>query len=180
MNEMYDVEGVLDRSCIKLETLFQLSVSSVYCLVRRDTRMVQVYGSVNTMSHLGRTLEEIRTSGEYKNLLEDLSQIDFCILETIADQKDLKIAIGSWIDKFKESGYTLYKDCSPIRLRLETTLEHRDGRLTYCLYVVSTRSYRKLVGVFVREKDMRKFKDEHYKDNKVRKVIVHGNSIRNR
>jgi hypothetical protein len=138
--------------------------------------MVQVFGSTNTVKHLGGILEEIKTSGEYRNLLEDILEIDFVILETNVLKKDLRICIALWISKYKDYGYTLYKDISDTKLTLETRLEFFVGRPRYCLYAVGVGSYEKLLGIFKWKRDLKKFLNANYEGDRISTLVVHSSA----
>jgi hypothetical protein len=165
---------LLDSPSIPIETLLYLSGSSVYAFRHRSKKLVQVFGSTNVLSHLGRTMDEIKTSVEYKNLLDDLSEIDFVILETSIPKSEMKVSISKWIEKYKDDGYVLYKDISPIKLVLETRIEQRGYAIRYCIYAVSsTGSYRKLLGSFKYKRQMKEFLNANYKGDRISSLVVH-------
>jgi hypothetical protein len=167
------LDQVLDSSCIDLETMILLSGSSVYALVNDSRKKVQVYGSGNVLVHLGHLLEEIRASGEYSTMLEDIQNLQIVLLETNVPMKDIKLTISNWISKYKEDGFVLYKDISPMRLVLETRLEYRAGRLHYFLYAIGQGSYRRLLGVFEKKKSLKEFVHANYKEGRITSVVVH-------
>lgn len=167
---------LLESPCIALETLLKVSGSSVYALVHRSKSMVQVFGSTNTVKHLGGILEEIKTSGEYRNLLEDVSEIDFVILETNVLKEDLRICIANWISKYKKKGYTMYKEISDSRLVLETRIEFYAGKPKYYLYAVGTGSYEKLLGIFKWKKDLKEFMNANYEGDRISTLVVHSSA----
>jgi hypothetical protein len=173
MSEKYESDHLLDSSLINLETLMSLSSSFVYALVNDSRKMVQVYGSVNMLVHLGHLLEEIRASGEYSTMLEDIQNLKIVLLETNVPSKDIKLTISNWISKYKDSGWILYKDISPMRLVLETRLEYRAGRLHYFLYAVGQGKYRLLLGVFEKKKDLKSFCHANYPGDRISHVVVH-------
>ena len=167
-------DHLLDIQNIDLETLVALSGSLVYALVNESGKLVQVFGSTNGLKHLGGILDEIKTSGEYKDMRKDLPNLVLKILET--NPEHMKTAIGLWVDKYESFGYAMYKDRSPMRLSLETRLVFVRGKLRYCLYVVGRKSYEKLVGVFDRKKDLEQFKNASYKGDRISTVVVHSST----
>lgn len=173
MTQNLKLDHLLDSSLYNLETLMSLSSSSVYALVNKDRKKVQVYGSGNVLVHLGHLLEEIRASGEYSTMLEDIQDLQLVILETNVPIKDIKLTISNWISKYREDGFVLYKDISPMRLVLETRLEYRAGRLHYFLYAIGKGKYRKLLGVFEKKKSLKEFCHANYPGDRISKVIVH-------
>ncbi len=171
MTMKQELDHLLDIQELSLETLTELSGSLVYCLENSSDRLVQVFGSTNALKHLGGILEEIKTSGEYKTMKKDMTKLKVKVLET--SPKSMKISIAIWMDKYKAMGYTMYKDCSPISLSLETRVETMNRKLCYCLYLVGRGSYEKLVGVFEKKRELEAFKDASYPDNRILDVIVH-------
>lgn len=165
------LDHLIDIQSLSLETLANLSGNLVYCLENASDRLVQVFGSTNGLKHLGGILEEIKTSGEYKTMKKDLPVLVLRVLET--NPESMKIAVAIWMDKYKTMGYTMYKDCSPIRLSLETRIETFDRKLCYCLYLVGRGSYKKLVGVFGKKKDLVAFRDANYPGDRISEVVVH-------
>jgi len=179
MTMKHEADHLLDLSKLPLETLVTLSGSFVYALENDSGKLVQVFGSANALKHLGGILDEIKTSGEYKTMKEDLPHLVLRILET--NPKDMKISISLWIKRYKSIGYTMYKDCSPIVLSLETRVETVDGKLCYCLYIAGRKSYRKLIGVFKKKRDLDAFKNANYKGDRISTVVVHSSArLRNR
>lgn len=168
------LDHLLDINDLDLETLSTLTGSFVYALENASGKLVQVFGSTNTLRHLGGILEEIKTSGEYKTMKEDLHDLVFRVLET--NPKNMKISISLWIKRYKDVGYTMYKDCSPISLSLETRVERVDGRLCYCLYIVGRKSYKKLIGIFKKKKHLEEFKNASYKGDRISTVVVHSSA----
>lgn len=173
MTTKHKLDHLLDSSLYNLETLMSLTGSSVYALVHRSKKMVQVYGSSTTLSHLGHLLEEIKASGEYSTMLADIQNLSLVILETNIPSKDIKLTISNWISKYKDNGFVLYKDISPMRLVLETRLEYRAGRLHYFLYAVGQGTYRKLLGIFERKKELKEFMNANYKGDRISSLVVH-------
>lgn len=164
-------DTLLDVSELDLEIVARLASNCVYSLVNHSKKAVQVFGSTNGLAHLARILVEIKTSGEYKEMLEDLSKLEVVILET--NPSNIKVAIHCWMEKYLQEGYRLYKDTSPIRLTLETRVENIRGKLRYCLYAVGKRSYRKLLGVFDKKRDLLEFSNANYKGDRISTLVVH-------
>jgi hypothetical protein len=174
MNDLQKLDHLLDIQGLSLETLSQMSTSLVYCLVNESQMLAQVFGSTNALMHLGRILDEIKTSGEYKTMKNDLRNLKLVVLET--SPESMKISIALWIAKYKSMGYTMYKDVSPIKLSLETRVEYLKGRLRYCLYLVGQGSYNKLVGVFDKKKHLIEFKNAYYEGDRISTVVVHSST----
>lgn len=169
----HEVDHLIDIPTLDLETLVQLTTSSVYALCNTSDKRIQIYGSSTTLVHLGRILEEVKTSGEYKLLKDDLSKVKLVILETNISSESIRLKIGNWIREYKKRGYSLYKDIAPLKYKLDFNLEYKAGRLRYCLYLVNQGSDRKLVGIFDKKKDMKEFMSVHYRGNIVSEIVVH-------
>ncbi len=165
------MDHLLDKPVMTLETITKLSVSSVYALRNRFKDRIQILGSMNTLVHLGRMIQEIQTSGEYIELKNDLLDIDIVLLETGLEIQDLKVRTSHWIQEYKKSGYTMYKDLNPVRYTLETLLEYKEGRMCYCLYLKNRGSDRKLIGIFDRKSKLTSFVTEHYRDGRVSAIV---------
>ncbi len=173
MSRKQKLGHLLEGKSLSLETVRKLSQGSVFALQSRYKDRVQVYGSMNTLVHLGRVIQEIETSGEYKILLDEIQDIDIVILETNIDVSNLRLRIGYWVDKYKAKGWTFYKDIAPLRYTLETLLEHKQGRLCYCLYLRNQGNDRKLIGIFDKKSELTKWKKDTYKGERVSAIVYH-------
>jgi hypothetical protein len=122
-------------------------------------------------------MDEIRASGEYKEMLQDISQLELVVLETCIEEKDLKLRLANWISKYEQKKYVLYKDIAPLRYVLETTVEYKAGRLCYCLYLVNKKRHRVLVGVFEKKKQLTSFVKSAYPSERVSAVVFHESVI---
>lgn len=177
MSRKKKLDQLIEGHCVSLETLNGLCISSVFALKHRSKKRIQVYGSSNTILHLGRLLEGIRTSGEYSELRNEIQDIEVVILETNVSSNDLRLKISNWIYEFECKGYMLYKDISPLKYVLETALEYNAGRLCYCLYVKNKGNDRKLVGVFEKKADLKQFVKEKYKERRISAIVYHESVI---
>lgn len=173
MSKKHKRDHLVEVLGITLEKLVELSGSSVYALVCHSKKRLQVYGSVTTLVHLGRILEEIKLSGEYTELREDLSQIQLEILETNVSKEDMRLRISNWVHEFEGKGYSLYKDIAPLKYVLETILEYKGGTLCYCLYAKNSKKHRKLLGIFSRKKQLNEFVRSNYSNERVSALVVH-------
>ncbi len=163
---------------ISLETMMsKYSQSCIYALVHRSERRLQIFGSINMLVHLGKLLEEIKTSGEYTKLMEDLNEIDIVILETSVSSKDMKLKIGNYVSKYKNDGYVMYKEITTFRYYLETTIESRDRKIVYCLYV-RNRNDITLVGIFNKKNLMEDFIRKSYPNNHIDNIVLHDSIVK--
>ena len=163
---------------LDLETLYSMSgTSCVYGLVHKSKKKIQLYATKSLLTHLGRIMDEIRASGEYKEMLQDISQLELVVLETCIEEKDLKLRLANWISKYEQKKYVLYKDIAPLRYVLETTVEYKAGRLCYCLYLVNKKRHRVLVGVFEKKKQLTSFVKSAYPGKRVSAVVFHESVI---
>ncbi len=173
MGRKQKLDQLLNSNYMSLETVRKLSGGSVYALKSRFKDRVQVYGTKNTWTHLGRLIEEIQNSGEYIELKNEIQDIDIVLLETDIEVSNLKVRTTYWIDKYKAMGFTFYKDLNPTRYVLETSIEHKAGRMCYCLYLKNKGNDRKLIGIFDRKKQLTSFVKEHYRDGRVSAIVYH-------
>jgi hypothetical protein len=173
MSKKQKVDQLVDVFKIDLETLLRLSRPCVYALKHRLEKRIQIFGSMNALVHLGRVLEDVKASGEYTKLRDDLKDVQLVILETDLVQEDLRLSTSNWIYKYECMGYVLYKDIAPLKYILETTLEYKAGRLCYFLYAKSNPKSRILLGIFDKKKHLMSFKREHYPGKRISALIVH-------
>ncbi len=169
---------LMSKLKLDLETLLQMSSTScVYGLVNRSKKRIQIYSTRSLLTHLGRIMSEIAVSGEYKEMLQDMSDIELVILETNIEDNDLKLKLANWVDEYERKRYTFYKDIAPLRYTLETTVEYKSGRLSYCLYLVNRKRHRVLVGVFLKKQQLTSFVKSAYPSKRVSAVVYHESVI---
>lgn len=170
------VDHLLHTFSLDLEAMRKFSGGSVFALICRSKRRLQVYASKSSMKQLSLILDDIEVSGEYTELAKDLetTKVELVVLETgtITDSTRRE-RLYHWIKHYESRGYRLYKDIAPIRYKIQETVEPRSGRFCYCLYLVNSKSHKILVGIFHKKSDMNKFKKDNYNTKRIQNIIYH-------
>lgn len=174
MGKKQKVDQLKDVHAVDLETLLKFTGSVVFALRNRFKKRVQVYGSSTGLAHLGRLLEEIKISGEYTELRQDLEELEVVILET--NVEDVKLKIVHYTKQYEDLGYALYRDIAPVKYVLETTIEYKASKMYYCLYAVNRKRKRCLLGTFTKKKQLTSFMKEHYPSGRV-SALVYDSSV---
>ena len=172
MNRIQDKAILLDSKYFTLETLLNIETNVVYCFLNVDSKRVQVYGTKCIIQHLGRILDEIKTSGEYSVLRDDMKNTEIVILESNILETDLKLKVAYWVDWYQSRGYRLFKELSPIRYKLDRVVEFEGRKLMYYLYARNKRDS-VLLGRFRKRREMEDFISDSYPDGKVFKFLYH-------
>lgn len=173
-----ELHQLMSKLKLDLETLVDMSgTSCVYGLVNRSKKRIQIYATKSLLTHLARIMSEITTSGEYYEMIQDMSDIELVILETDIEDNSLRLKHANWIDEYERKRYTFYKDIAPLKYTLETTVEYKSGRLSYCLYLVNKKRSKILVGVFQKKQQLTSFVKSAYPSKRVSAVIYHESVI---
>jgi hypothetical protein len=179
MNQIQKSNDVLSVGILELGKLMDLPEHCIYAFRNPKTKLIQIFGTACMLGHIMRILPEIKISGEWKALKDDLENIELCILETNVDPIDRRLRQAFWINKYRyELCYELYKDVAPIRFRTDIQMEYQYGKLCYFVYLMNTRKDRRLIGIFSTKKEMMVFLDTHYPRGVVSKIIFHESTSR--
>lgn len=174
----HNLHQLMSKLKLDLETMLQMAgTSCVYGLVNKSKKRIQIYATKSLLTHLGRIVSEIAVSGEYNEMIHDMSDIELIILETNIEDNDLRLKLANWVDEYERKRYTFYKDIAPLRYTLETTVEYKAGRLCYCLYLVNRKRHRVLVGVFEKKKQLTSFVKSAYPSKRVSAIVFHESVI---
>lgn len=165
-----EVIEVVDMS---LETLLSLPGNCVYVFENENKKHIQIYSSKNMVSHLLETCKEIQLSGEYSQLRNEMKEVKIKILETNLEPNQLRIRQSYWIDLYRDKGYKLYKEISPIKYTIDVEFGYQYGRIHFFVYLKNTRKDTKLIGVFPNKTSMEKWMRKHYPGKKVSNIVIH-------
>ena len=171
MDTEKDINDLIKVLNLNLETLFNLKGNFVYAFLNSENKRIQIFSCKQFLQHLSKAISEINTSGEYSELKNDLNKIKICILETNFNDS-LRLRQSHWIDVYRNKGYKLYKDITPVKYSIETAVEMIGGKLRYILYLKNLRHDRIKVGIFSKKKELKSFIETHYKHG-VTAVVYH-------
>lgn len=138
---------------IKLSDLLHLRQGGVYCLVNEELKYIQIWYSRNMMDNLNNVLKYIDT-GEYGKLKDHVNNVHLSILELTDNEKNGRVILSGFINKYRNNGYTLYKDTNLINYKLGNTTGQVDGNLRYLVYLEKRNKKKLVVGVFDNKEEM--------------------------
>lgn len=155
-----------------LGVLTQSPRECLYCLINENERKVQVYSTSNFISHISRLVQEMNSLNN-KELKQDLLKVKLVILETEFDNEEhRKRRFVSVCNKYKDSGYTFYRDTNIAQYSLKESYRYKKGQLYYVLELENPRGDRTLIGVFKRAKEANEFKKLHYSNPEIITEVV--------
>lgn len=173
MNEENECNELMYYDDISINGLLALPDVCVYALINEVDRRCQVFSTTSLNSHLGSLMKDIKVSGEWSVMKDDISKLRLCILETLTDKRELKIRQSYWIESFNKKEYKNYKDLSPVSYKVDIELAYRHGKLCYFVYLKNTRKDRILVGLFRLKASMDEFLNQSYPNGVIQKIIRH-------
>jgi hypothetical protein len=157
-----------------LETGVDLVDGMIYKIGNDISRNCMIGYTTNLYLALGRLFENIKVGNlEYKNLKEDLPNVNIQILETGVKKEDLKLRHSYWYNYFKELNYRFYKDCNPLQYKLSTEFTSYRGRVCYFVYLKNKRKDKLLVGRFYKKKEMTNWIQKNYPDtSRIYSIVI--------
>lgn len=167
-----------------LETLQLHSKSGIFCLYNGVSNKIDIRASNNIIKAIGTILENANDNllGP-KELNEDIlkGNIEFCILETLSGEKNLKIALSNWTRLMKDDGVEFYRDYRNnlvnyklikkiINVSVENVFKYR-----VCCYIKSHKT-ETLIGIFDSMEEYDRFATMYY-PNEVCDFIYANNEL---
>lgn len=147
------------------QELNSLPKQCVYGLFNEIDKRVYIGFTINILVTLPRLLNNINYSNSL--LKADLSKLEFRIIETIKENKSLRLRYQYWCRNYSNNGYMLYREYKAIqyRTRIEVIRNPLDERtdLYMCAVKLVSRGYKELtVGLFSNAAEAEAFVSEHY------------------
>lgn len=143
----------------------------LYALINESDKRIQVYKTSNFLYHIVRILNEIDHLNN-RNLKDDIGKIRLVILETVfTSTVSMNIKYRNQIDKYRNLGYTFYKDSSIVNYNIKESYRQYKNKMYYMVELVNTRRDSVLLGVFRSASEARLFISTNY-GNGIVDIIV--------
>lgn len=157
----------------KINDFVVLSQSGVWIIVNENKKIVQIFGSRNILQGLTNLIQKLPSS-EYKNMIEDINDISFNIIEYT---KDIRVCTAYWIKEYRNKGYTMYKESYLPQYVLKSEWGKTGNDLSFLVYLENAHHDKIVLGIFDNMEKGMEWKNQIY-PNKVVKSIIYHSSIK--
>jgi len=158
-----------------IDRLLAFPRQCIYALINPKDRKIFISYSRNLLFSIGRNIDQINDDNHVCSRDKDL--IELLIIETVKQEKDLRLRYRFWEEYFKQNGYSFYRNIKTInyRTRIEIIKRAKDKKSLLAVKLISNNSRSmEVVGLFEKMEDAEAFKEKHYKGT-ILKVVYADN-----
>lgn len=154
--------GMGNELLLGLNDYLSVPKGCVYALVCHESKRFVVAYTDHLMGVLYRVSKDLETP-KYTGIKNDIEKIRIVVLEVgVQNNKDKKIHIASYVDKYIALGYTQYFPSNLVRYSVHTDITTRGPSDYFVVYLKDKRSNKITVGLFKKKSEMDKFINEYY------------------
>lgn len=166
-----------------LNYLFNYPEMCIYGLINHKDHKIYVGYTANLPLALSRIIRDTKYSNNKLN--KDWDKLEFAVLETVTDRKNLRIKYNQWIKEYSNKGWDLYKkqgqsNIPTYKLRIDLWMDEsrwtKEDQLVYVRLI--TRRYKELtVGVFNDYDEAVRWSKDNYPNTTITQVIYAKNAL---
>lgn len=165
---------------LMFQELYKLPDKCIYAFLNESDKKIYIGMAKNIVTSLSRNISEMKYSNHpCKN---DVSKLKFEILENIVTDRDLKLKYQYYSNKYKNEGWTLYRDYCAISYKV--LIDVLNVNKLYgmpsikCCVKLRSRGYRELtVGLFETVEEAEVFVANNYSNSPITNIIYADNKL---
>lgn len=156
--------------CMNLyRQLLSFPEAGIWAFINETDKRIYLLESKNLMAGISRNIDAIQRSiHDVKLLQKDKYKLDVQVIEEVKDGVRRKVRLAYWMKRYKELGYSLYKEYKPVQYEVKVVLQDYIH-----VYLVSRRKKKILIGTFDKMVECDIFIETYYKDGVVDDVKVY-------